>query len=135
MPFRKEIVPLQSNPKGKHYLNGILRLRNPFVRTANGKRTFSERYLSVLSNFATLNLSTEVMQRSVCVGVLYPINIITRRGLACVAYSWKGAMRRPESRDKHREITPTPFSFPFLHTLFTPNGGVRRHRNIHCYGN
>ena len=26
---------------------------------------------------------------------------ITRRGLACVAYPWKGAMRRPECRDRH----------------------------------
>ncbi len=36
------------------------------------ERTFSERYLSVLSNFATLNRFTAVMQRSVRVGVLYP---------------------------------------------------------------
>ena len=66
------------------------------------ERTFSERYLSVLSNFATLNRFTAVMQRSVRVGVLYPsprcyhcilvVNVcaelynITRRGLACVAY-------------------------------------------------
>ena len=74
----------------------------PFVGQANGKRTFSERYLSVNSNFATLNLLTAVMQRSVRVDVLYPgffaaiivlwwlalksNYIITRRGLACVAY-------------------------------------------------
>ena len=36
------------------------------------ERTFSERYLSVCSNFATLKLCTAVMQRSVRVGVLYP---------------------------------------------------------------
>lgn len=34
-------------------------------------------------------------------------------------------MRRPEHRDKHGEITPTPFSFPYLNTVFTPNWGVR----------
>ena len=36
------------------------------------ERTFSERYLSVNSNFANLNFRTAVMQRSVRVGVLYP---------------------------------------------------------------
>jgi len=55
----------------KTNIDGILRLNTPFVRAAKGKRTFSERYLSVNSNFANLNLLTEVMQRSVRVGVLY----------------------------------------------------------------
>ena len=34
----------------------------------------------------------------------------TWRGLACVAYLWKGAMRRPEVRDK-RGGTKLPRSF------------------------
>jgi len=29
------------------------------------------------------------------------VNIIAWRGLACVAYSYLGAMRRPELRNKH----------------------------------
>ena len=41
-------------------------------RAGRRERTFSERYLSVHSNFANLNLPTAVMQRSVRVGVLYP---------------------------------------------------------------
>ena len=54
------------------------------------------------------------MQRGVCVGVLYPnvsllllegvtlscIYNTTRRGLACVAYPYLGAMRRPDCWDK-----------------------------------
>ena len=52
-------------------LNGILRLSTPFVRTAKGKGRFRT-LLSVTSNFAHLKLPTEVMQRSVCEGELYP---------------------------------------------------------------
>ena len=40
-------------------------------RDSQRERTFSERYLSVMSNLANLNLCTAVMQRSVRVGVLY----------------------------------------------------------------
>ena len=35
--------------------------------------------------------------------------IIARRGLACVAYSYIGAMLRPENRDKHGEIDSYAF--------------------------
>ena len=35
------------------------------------------RYCSVTSNFATLNPNTEVMQRNVCVGGLYPDSYYT----------------------------------------------------------
>ena len=35
----------------------------------------------------------------------------TWRGLACVAYLWKGAMRRPEVRDKRGGKTPTLLFF------------------------
>jgi len=45
---------------------------NNVCKDSRRERTFSERYLSVLSNFATLNRFTAVMQRSVRVGVLYP---------------------------------------------------------------
>ena len=89
---------------------------NTICKDSRRERTFSERYLSVYSNFANLNLCTAVMQRSVREGVLYsgsfvaiivfwwltlaPNNIITRRGQTCVAYPCKGAMRRPEYRDR-----------------------------------
>jgi len=75
---------------------------NTVCKGSRRERTFSERYLSVHSNFANLNLPTAVMQRSVRVGVLYPgysllslylggyvcaeLYNIARRGLACVAY-------------------------------------------------
>ena len=46
---------------------------NTVCKDSRRGRTFSERYLSVMSNLANLNLSTAVMQRSVRVGVLsYP---------------------------------------------------------------
>ena len=45
---------------------------NTVCKDSRRERTFSERYLSVLSNFANLNLYTAVMQRSVREGVLYP---------------------------------------------------------------
>ena len=63
-----------------------------------------------------MNPCTAVMQRSVRVGVLYPGHFVaiiflggyvcadlynfTRRGLACVAYPYMGAMREPEYRDR-----------------------------------
>ena len=55
----------------KTNIDGILRLRAPFVRTAKGKGRFLNVTCLWFSNFATLNLSTAVMQRSVRVGVLY----------------------------------------------------------------
>ena len=96
-----------------------------FVGQAKGKGRFRT-LLSVQSNFATLNLSTGVMQQSVCVGVLYPNDSLlllegvtasciyntTRRGLACVAYPYLGAMRRPDCRDK-REGTNSHVFFCF----------------------
>jgi len=45
---------------------------NTACKGSRRERTFSERYLSVNSNFANLNFRTAVMQRSVRVGVLYP---------------------------------------------------------------
>ena len=88
--------------------------------------TFSERYLSVMSNLANLDLCTAVMQRSVRVGVLYPgrsvaiivswwfyvcaeLYNITRRGLACVAYPCKEAMREPDIRDRRGGINSHVF--------------------------
>ena len=53
-----------------HNLIGILRLRKPFVRTAKGKGVYG-RYHSVCSNFATLKLPTEVMQRIASALVYY----------------------------------------------------------------
>ena len=44
-------------------------------------------------------------------GVMYLYNI-TWRGLACVAYPYLGAMRRPEHRDRRGGTTPTSFLFP-----------------------
>ena len=90
---------------------------NTVCKDSRRERTFSERYLSVNSNFANLNFRTAVMQRSVRVGVLYPgcsllsvyilvvyvcaeLYNITRRGLACVAYPCKEAMREPDIRDR-----------------------------------
>ncbi len=46
-----------------------------FVGQAEGKGVYG-RCHSVFSNLATLNLCTEVMQRSVRVGVLYPSIIV-----------------------------------------------------------
>ena len=66
-------------------IDGIWRLTKPFVGLAERKGRFRT-LLSVTSNFATLNPFTEVMQRSVYVGVLYYDDNTTRRGLACVAY-------------------------------------------------
>ena len=45
---------------------------NTVCKDSRRERTFSERYLSVMSNLANLDLCTAVMQRSVRVGVLYP---------------------------------------------------------------
>ena len=65
------------------------------------------------------------MQRSVRVGVLYPGHFVaiiflggyvcadlynfTRRGLACVAYPYMGAMREPEYRGRHGGINSHVF--------------------------
>ena len=101
---------------------------NTVCKGSRRERTFSERYLSVHSNFANLNLPTAVMQRSVRVGVLYPgysllslfldgyvyaeLYNITWRGLACVAYPWKGAMREPDIRDRRGGKNSHVFLFP-----------------------
>ena len=45
---------------------------------------------------------------------LFWINIIARRGLACVAYLYVEAMRRPEFRDKHGEIDSYAFFISHL---------------------
>ena len=74
--FKKSLYicsrPSQS-PCGKagQDIDGIQRLTMPFVGQANGKGRFRT-LLSASSNFANLNPSAGVMQRSVCVGVLYP---------------------------------------------------------------
>ena len=48
--------------KTSHYIEEILRPTMPFVGQAEGNGVY-ERYHSVLSNFATLILRTEIMQR------------------------------------------------------------------------
>ena len=55
--------------QNKHRWN--LEAENTVCKGSRRERTFSERYLSVMSNLANLNLCTAVMQRSVRVGVLY----------------------------------------------------------------
>ena len=55
--------------QNKHRWN--LEAENTVCKDGQRERTFSERYQSVMSNLANLNLSTAVMQRSVRVGVLY----------------------------------------------------------------
>lgn len=55
--------------QNKHRWN--LEAENTVCKDSRRERTFSERYLSVNSNFANLNFRTAVMQRSVRVGVLY----------------------------------------------------------------
>lgn len=116
---------------------------NTVCKDSQGERTFSERYLSVMSNLANLNLCTAVMQRSVRVGVLYPGQfvaiiifwwlasmpnyIITRRGLACVAYPCKEAMREPDIRDRRGGTNSHVFFyFQTLNSVLTLNWGVRR---------
>jgi len=39
------------------------------------------------------------------------VNIVAWRGLACVAYSYLGAMRNSDSRNWHKWKTPTSFYF------------------------
>ena len=56
--------------QNKHRWN--LEAESTVCKDSQRERTFSERYLSVMSNLANLNLCTAVMQRSVRVGVLYP---------------------------------------------------------------
>ena len=56
-------------------IDGILMPTKPFVGLAKGEGRFRT-LLSVLSNFANLILYTEVMQRDVYVGVLYPGNLL-----------------------------------------------------------
>ena len=56
---------------GRIDIEGIQRLRTPFVRTVNGEGRFLNVTCLCKSNFETLNPSTAVMQRSVRVGVLY----------------------------------------------------------------
>ena len=53
-------------------IDGILRPTMPFVGQAKGKGRFLNVTCLWFSNFANLNLSTAVMQRSVRVGALYP---------------------------------------------------------------
>ena len=53
-------------------IDGTPEADDAVCREGRRERTFSERYLSVISNLATLNPFTAVMQRSVRVGVLYP---------------------------------------------------------------
>ncbi len=48
---------------------------------------------------------------------------ITRRGQACVAYPWKGAMRRPEVEGRYGRITPTSFFISTPKTIITAEFG------------
>ena len=95
-------------------IDGTLEADEAICRAGRGERRLRTLH-SVSSNFATLILRTEVMQRKASARVNYiPIVAmyyciayhginITRRGLACVAYPCEGAMRRPELRDE-REV-------------------------------
>gem|GEM_PF-6375919 len=120
--------PLSDKGGSRHRWNP--KAENTICKDSQRERTFSERYLSVQSNLANLNLSTAVMQRSVRVGVLYPgcsllsllfggyvyaeLYNITRRGLACVAYPWKEAMREPDCRDRRGGINSHVFFISIL---------------------
>ena len=50
------------------------------------------------------------------------------RGLACVAYSWVKAMRRPDERNKRGGITPTLFLFPKTIVLMLNLGGIGNYK-------
>ena len=100
-----------------------------------GQKTFSrclvrslkgvyERYRSVISNFATLRISTEVMQRNVRVGVLYSsdnhISVIygVNGIIICLGVGWLRCLSLERGNAKARDQgwaevgTPMPFLFP-----------------------
>ena len=123
-----------------------------FVRLWPKEKGRFRTLLSVSSNLANLNPSTEVMQLERPRGwiisrpfINYLINLwysgcvmynITRRGLACVAYPYLEAMREPDDRDRHGGIDSHVFfiSHHFIIIILTLNLGVHRHLlNFKCY--
>ena len=58
-------------------------------------------------------------------GVMYLYNI-TWRGLACVAYPYLGAMRRPEHRDRRGGINSHVFFYFKILIVLMLNLGVHR---------
>ena len=62
-------------------------------------------------------------------GVLYLYNI-TWRGLACVAYPYLGAMRRPEHRDRRGGINSHVFFISKILIVLTLNLGVHRQQKL-----
>ena len=124
-------------------LRKFLRPPSRLLGQAKGKKAFTIRYYSVHSNFATLKLPTEVMQRNVCVsdfyiadGAVYIIytalsDIDNRLAWAdSVAYPWEGAMRRPECRDKRVVLHPCLFVFHKLNSDMNLLTSGARRRNI-----
>lgn len=97
-------------------IDGIWRLRTPFVRTAEGKGRFrtlpvcavkSRKFESFHSGNATKRSRGCIIScRFVAIIISWWFYVcaelynITRRGLACVAYPWKEAMREPDCRDR-----------------------------------
>lgn len=110
---------------GLHNLNGIPRLSIPSVRTVKGKGRFLNvtickfklRKLETKCRCNATGASARVYYTRTTCGIslsemcaIVPVYYnTTRRGLACVAYPYLGAMRRPELEDRRGEFTPTPF--------------------------
>ena len=105
-------------------IDGIQRPKKPLVGLGQRERTFSD---VTVCKFKLRKLestyrgnATEASARGdyipvgLCRDCIFTTKvcaeyIIARRGLACVAYLYVGAMRRPEFRDKHGEIDSYAF--------------------------
>ena len=110
---------------GQTNIDGIQRLRMPFVRTAE----WEGRFLNVtvcavkLSKLESMYRGNATKRSRGCiisrlfvativflvVYVCAELYNITRRGLACVAYPYIGAMLRPDSRDRRGETNSHVF--------------------------
>ena len=110
--------------QNKHRWN--LEAESTVCKDSRQKRTFSERYLSVqvkLRNFESKYSGNATKRSRGCiisrlfrcyhyilmVSVCAELYNVTRRGLACVAYPYLGAMRRPDCRERRGGINSHVF--------------------------
>ena len=132
--------PAKRGRAGQTKTFGIRRPTEPFVGPAKGKGRFRT-LLSVCSNFAPLKLYHRGNATGASTWVIYipatfvytyyiirysecvELYSITRRGLACVAYSYDGAMREPDSWDKHGGIDSHVFFISTLTKLLIAEAG------------
>ena len=122
-------------------IDGIQRPGKPCVRLGQRERTFSDVTICELklSNFETFHRGNateafawvDYIPASLCRDRIFTTKvcaeyIIARRGLACVAYPYIGAMLRPDSRDRHGEIDSHVFFISTFIIILMLNLGVHR---------